>query len=119
MDNAKIAGLDNAKISGVDDAEIAGVQPEMDTDSDEEEDLGAEMDHKYGPAQNHTHDLWPQKPCDYSHLHGDLEHTALNWYNIKKGLKIFVEAGAQAVIMEMQQLHDCDVIVPKHANMLT
>ena len=29
---------------------------------------------------------------------------------MKKGLKIFGEAGAQAVITEMQQLHDRDVI---------
>ena len=117
MDNTKLAGVADAKITGVDDAEIAGVEPDMDADSDDG-DLVAEMDHKYGP-QSHNCDLQPQKPCDYSHLHGDLEHMALTQYNVKKGLKIFGEAGAQAVIMEMQPLHEGDVIVPKHVSMLT
>jgi hypothetical protein len=38
---------------------------------------------------------------------------------VRKGLKIFGEAGAQAVIEEMQQLHDRAVIQPKLASMLT
>ena len=38
---------------------------------------------------------------------------------MKKGLKLFGEAGAQAVVTEMQQLHDCDVIILKHSSMLT
>ena len=108
----------DAEIAGVDDPEMTGVAADMDTDSDDEEDLMAEMDRKYGPW-SHNHDLWPPNPCAYSHLHGDLEHTALTQYNVKKWLKIFGEAGAQAVITEMQQLHDHDVIVPKHASMLT
>jgi hypothetical protein len=32
---------------------------------------------------------------------------------------MFGEAGAEAVVSEMQQLHDRDVIEPKKANMLT
>ena len=43
----------------------------------------------------------------------------LTQYNVKKGLKIFGEAGAEAVVMEMKQLHDRGVIQPKLANMLT
>jgi hypothetical protein len=40
-------------------------------------------------------------------------------FSIKKGLKEFGEAGAEAVISEMQQLHDREVIQSKAANMLT
>jgi hypothetical protein len=38
---------------------------------------------------------------------------------MKKGLKIFGEAGAQTVVKEMKQLHDQTVIQPRLANMLT
>jgi hypothetical protein len=40
-------------------------------------------------------------------------------YNVKKGLRVFGEAGAQAVVEEMQQLHNGAVIQPKLATMLT
>jgi len=43
----------------------------------------------------------------------------LKQYNINKGLKIFGEAGAKAVVEEMKQLHDRAVIQPRLANMLT
>ena len=89
-----------------------------DEDSDDEAVIADEMNCRYG-SRNHHYDLWPQKPQDYRHLHADLEHTALTQYNVKKGLKIFREAGAQAVVTEMQQLHDRNVIIPKHVHMLT
>jgi hypothetical protein len=38
---------------------------------------------------------------------------------VKKGLKIFREAGAEAMVKEMKQLHDRGKIQPKLANMLT
>ena len=84
----------------------------MNTDDDnsgEDATLEEQMDEQYGP-RGERYDLRPRKPRDYSHLHGDLEHTALTQYNVKKGLKIFGEAGADAVVKEMQQLHDkrCD-----------
>ena len=118
MDDAKLAGVADAETAGVDGPKTTGVAADMHMESDNEEDLTAEMDWKYGP-RSHDHNLRPRKPCDYSHLHGDLEHTALTQYNVKKGLKIFGEAGAQAVITEMQQLHNHDVVVPKHASILT
>jgi hypothetical protein len=49
----------------------------------------------------------------------DLEHTALTQYSIKKGLKVFGEAGAEAVVSEMKQLDSMGVIEPKSAHMLT
>jgi hypothetical protein len=63
--------------------------------------------------------LRPQKPRDYSHLYADLEHTVLTQYNVKKGLKIFGEAGADAIVKEMKQLHDRAVIQPCLVTMLT
>jgi hypothetical protein len=98
------------------DEETTGVEfePQVSEDVSTEED----MDQRYG-ARTHRHELRPRKPRDYRHLYPDLEHTALTQYNVRKGLKIFGEAGAQAVIEEMQQLHDRSVIEPKLANMLT
>ena len=86
-------------------------------DESDDEMLKEWMDQQYGPRSGHHH-LRPQKPWDYSHLYADLEHKALIQYNIKKGLKVFGEAGAQAVIEEMQQLHDRAVIQLKMAHML-
>jgi hypothetical protein len=37
-------------------------------------------------------------------------------HSIKKGLQIFGEAGADAVVSEMQQLHNRSVIEPKKAH---
>ena len=49
----------------------------------------------------------------------DLEHVALTQYSVKKGLKVFGEAGAEAVVKEMKQLDQLNVIEPKAASMLT
>jgi hypothetical protein len=84
----------------------------------EDDDPDADMDARYGP-RDHSHNLRPRKPRDYSHLHAQLEHTVMTQYNVKKGLKIFGEAGAEAVVTEMKQLHDRAVIQPRLANMLT
>jgi hypothetical protein len=81
------------------------------------------------------HGLWPKKPPNYNRhlgttarpaqegmLHAnlkDLEHIALTQYSAKKGLQVFGEAGAKAIISEMTQLDVMDVIEPKMANMLT
>jgi hypothetical protein len=53
------------------------------------------------------------------HQYAAMEHIALTQYSVKKGLKIFGEPGAEAVVKEMQQLHDREVMEPKAANMLT
>ena len=56
---------------------------------------------------------------NHSHLHATLEHTVLTQHSIKKGLKVFGEKGAEAVVTEMTQLHDRSVIEPKMSHMLT
>jgi hypothetical protein len=40
-------------------------------------------------------------------------------HSVKKGLKDFGEAGMQAVLKEMQQLHDREVLDPKGPNEVT
>ena len=49
----------------------------------------------------------------------ELEHTVLTQYSVNKGLKVFKEEGAEAVVTELKQLHDRKVMTPKKALMLT
>jgi len=71
-----------------------------------------EMDAKYGSRTN-ANQLRPRKPRDYGHLHATLEHTEMMQYNIKKGIKMFGDAGIKAVLTELQQLHNRKVLEPK------
>ncbi|CAB9514292.1 hypothetical protein SEMRO_644_G180510.1 [Seminavis robusta] len=48
-----------------------------------------------------------------------LEHVAHTQYSVNKGLKVFGQPGAEAVIKEMQQLHDRKVGHPVKATLLT
>ena len=48
-----------------------------------------------------------------------LEHTALTQYSVKKGLKVFGNEGTQAVLDEMKQLDNMDVIEPMEARTMT
>jgi hypothetical protein len=83
-----------------------------------EENIEIDMDNRYGVG-NSWHDLRARKPQDYSHLHTTRGHTCMKQYSVKKGLKEFGQAGADAVRKEMKQLDDRDVIEPRQANMLT
>jgi hypothetical protein len=58
------------------------------------------------------------RPQDHSELHATLEHYAMTQYSVKKGLRLFGEAGKEAAYSEMQQLHEMGVVEPKKANML-
>ena len=80
--------------------------------------LEHQMDEAYGPRIT-SHNLRPRKPRDYGHLHTTLEHIALTQYSVKKGLQIFGEAGVEAVLKELKQLHDRTVIEPVNADKLT
>jgi hypothetical protein len=68
------------------------------------------------PSEEHRRAMQPQ---DNSHLHASLEHHAMTQCSIKKGLDVFGDAGEEAVLSEMKQLHDMGVAEPKKANMLT
>jgi hypothetical protein len=103
-----------------DDDDTIVEEPTVETVDDEAEhdDLRKRMNAKYG-ERNHGHKLRPRLPRDYDHIHTQLKNVVMTQHSIKKGLKIFGEAGADAVVSEMQQLHNESVIEPKKANMLT
>ena len=77
-----------------------------------------DMDVRYG-ARTSNYDLRARKPRDYGHLHTILEHTAMTQYTMERGLKEFGEDGVQAVSKEMKQLHDREVLEPKHPDEMT
>ena len=87
------------------------------------------MDEQYG-ARTGVYNLRPRCGCDYSHLHATIAgthckanhtytETVMTQHTLKKGLEIFGEAGVEAVLTEMKQLHDCEVMEPKFANDLS
>jgi hypothetical protein len=73
--------------------------------------LDQEMGDLYG-ARNSDYGLRPRRPRDYSHLHATLEHTVMTQYSMKRGIKLFGSDGVDAVLQELKQLHDRNVIEP-------
>ena len=107
--NVETAGVTD-EITGVDDEIIdtAGVDDEI-----------IETTGVGNKTPTHGHNLRPKAPRDYRHPHATIENVVMNQHSIKKGLKLYGEARAEAFVNEMQQLHDRDVIEPKSSNMLT
>ena len=87
-------------------------------DAPENEDVEAAMNEQYG-ERTATYNLRPRKPRDYGHIHATLEHTVMTQMNMKKGIKEFGDAGVDAVLSELKQLHDRKVLEPRIANELT
>jgi hypothetical protein len=112
-------GVDDGQSTSDDDDTVVE-KPTVETIDDETEhdDLREQMNLKYG-ERKHRHELRPRRPRDYDHIRAQLENVVMTQHSTKKSLKIFGEAGADAVVSEMQQLHDRSVIEPKKANMLT
>jgi Reverse transcriptase (RNA-dependent DNA polymerase)/Zinc knuckle len=77
-----------------------------------------EMDSRYG-ARTGAYNLRPHRPRDYGHLHIALENVCMTQYSVKQGLKIFGMEGAKAVVAEMRQLEDRDVLIPRKGSMLS
>jgi hypothetical protein len=103
-----------------------------DDDSDLVSDIAAEVEARYGPRTgqynlrawkqrqySHLHTIVEGlngsiiskqfitcKPHDFRHIHTELEHTAMTQHGLKKGLKEFGDAGVEAVLSELKQLHD-------------
>ena len=48
-----------------------------------------------------------------------IEGSVMTKMGVKKGLKLFGQAGVKAVKKELQQLNDREVMKPKHAHELT
>lgn len=65
------------------------------------------------------HNLRPRRPRDYGHLRRPEEGTMMTQHSMKKGIKEFGEAGVNAVLDELKQLHDRNVIEPKSAQSMT
>ena len=60
-----------------------------------------------------------QQPCDYSHVHITLEDAVMKQYSMKKGIQEFGEARVEAVLKELQQLHDSKVLEPRQPETLS
>jgi hypothetical protein len=73
------------------------------------------MENKYG-MHTEEHNLQLRRPHGYSHLHTTLEAIAMTQHSVKKGLKVFGDRGTQAVLKELRQLHDHEVVEPKGQN---
>jgi hypothetical protein len=52
-------------------------------------------------------------------VNNPVAQTMLTQYSVNKGLNVFGEAGANAVVKELKQLHDQGVITPKAAGNLS
>ena len=76
------------------------------------------MDERYGRRLG-KYNLWAQKPCDCSHLHATLESIVMTQHSVRKGLRIFGEAGVDAVLKEFTQLYDREVIRPMGKDEMT
>ena len=77
-----------------------------------------EMETKYGERTG-PYELRPRRPRDYNHLHATLSSTVMTQHSMKKGIKIFGEAGIEAVQQELKQLHDRKVLEPRSATELS
>jgi hypothetical protein len=125
--NIETTGV-GAETTGVDNNPPAGetILPTVETI---EEDVEDGMDTRYDERSG-QHNLRPRKrpndkyinairPQDHSQLHSTLEHYVMTQHSVKKGLRLFGDAGKDAVYSEMQQLHEMEAIEPKRLNMLT
>jgi hypothetical protein len=117
---------------------------EDDTEEIDEDDTEARMDAAYGERSS-RHNLRPRRHRSYSHLHANSsagnkgvaeemttgvdqqpKHNpeedkplATSQMSMKRGIKVFGDAGIKAVADELQQLHDRVVMEAKHAKELT
>jgi hypothetical protein len=74
--------------------------------------LARDMDQRYGERLADHMTSEPGSPRDYGHMHATLEHTVMTQHSMKRGIKEFGEAGVDAVLKELQQLHDRKVLEP-------
>jgi hypothetical protein len=123
-DNRVANELPNDNLNEDDDAILADEvnnQPlieDVGIDDEGEANLDAEMDQRYG-TRTGTYNLRARKPRDYGHMHATLEETVMTQHSMKRGLKEFGDAGVDAVLKELQQLHDRKVLEPRSADHLT
>jgi len=95
------------------------VQTENEDNATDDNNIQTQMDKRYG-RRSSQYNLRAWKPQDYGHLYcTHLESIAMKKHSITKGLKLFGDAGGvDAIMKELQQLHDCDVLEPRTAAQL-
>jgi hypothetical protein len=127
-------GVDN----GVSDDDEGGDNSDSEADEDapdEEEALNEEMDTKYGERrsahhlrprklpfykrQGHSHATWSLKSAALEAVIESFHASAFSQHSMNAGIKKFGDRGTEAVRKELQQLHDRQVMVPKHRHELT
>ncbi len=82
-----------------------------DGDGEDNGETNRNMDDKYCERSG-THNLRARKPRDYSHLHATLESITMTQHLMKKGIKKFGDAGTDAVLKELKQLHALKALEP-------
>ena len=76
------------------------------------------FDERYGIRTSH-YNLCPRKERNYLHIHTMIEEIVMTQYPMHKGIKVFVDACTRAVIEELQQLHERQVIKPCNADKMS
>jgi hypothetical protein len=104
------------------------VDPEADTDAAVDnaaiivgvDDIARNLDDRYGQRLGH-YNLRPRKAPDYCHLFVNAAETSIATAQVSlhQGLRLFGDAGVEAVRKELKQLHEREVIVPHRASSLT
>jgi hypothetical protein len=83
--------------------ETAGVADEEKNEKVEEndEEENDEEDFVANKAPKHGHNLRPKAPRDYRHVHKTVKNIVMTQHSVKKGLKLYGEAGAEAVVSKI------------------
>jgi hypothetical protein len=72
-------------------------------------------EHKYGYSNINHH-----RPQDaFAHRYGFALHVMMTQMSAKKGLQLFGEKAADAIVKEFKQLHDKEVFIPRLYNSIT
>jgi hypothetical protein len=98
------------------DEEVLGVVGDEVGEIQQPNNLEDEMDERYGERSG-RYDLRPRKARNYDHLHSQIADTTQ--YGLRTGLKMFGEAGSEAVLSELKQLHDRGVMEPRKGKELS
>jgi len=119
---SRIPSIDNAVPDSSDD------ETEENTVTHDGNPAENEMNTRYGPRNREG--LRERKPRSYSHRFG-FDHSLATFeqpmgelflteqMNVKKGLKVFGESGAEAVVKELKQLDRLNTIEPRHSSDMT
>jgi Reverse transcriptase (RNA-dependent DNA polymerase) len=114
-----IADTENIDIADDNETEFVIDSPPVTNEPNADEEIEEVIDEAGVRPGIERYNLRAQRPRDYSHLHTTLAHTAMTQFTMKKGIEEFGDDGVDAVLGELQQLHDRKVLMPKIADELT